>query len=1593
MTSSTSLLHTMSTPQNRGDLGFNGFPVSLFYLASVDTENITDPNVTIIFKNITKKNAVTKEKRLAELLKMLEEGKFDINDYFILVCWIQIYPRLAIDSLKPVRLLVHQIQATYLEKMGGKEFSKYLKSTIPVWLQSLYDDKAVSKSSYGILLQSFQDDKEKVERLWIIFHEQIINYCHALLVVESATSITDERSETVEEVNFKYERAMNAAIRMLKKVISTVDNGMLTLSDSSMTLILEILLLEKLWDHLESCSSSETLNTQLFGSMLVLIHATFARSESGVLSTFTQCLDDLKSIYKLVSKKFIKHIKLTANSPSAPIAYAPVIIPFWEALIALTSLTGVEPSVRKSLKLKKNFWQLGGSKSYTRLKGYLKLGSCHSSPLYYASLKTFFLSLSAAAIESDEDFSFLDFGSSKDASLVIEKILLPQFHAIRLPHVLRYKQEYLDFIQVVWGIFSEQIKDSDSTTKLSKKIFIHLLDGLSLFRVSPREASIQEQCLVRLGDFGNEYLSDMNGLSSALLDFLSADNELIEGYKFISSAPAVCSSFLAVLSFSRPEEGLDFVNSIIDKTDSMFELEQLSKCFKVLADAVRFSASYANVIAEWMPGVPSFVTEDFTMPPLSLLDALLEKNIALDCAELTSDFIIKYSQEAPLSLQKLLILIGKHNLPMDAPDAREFLVALSKKPNRLAEEDKVTLRYVGDREVLANLASSCSSDQLRLISALVEQNIPVEMSSEALEVLVLTAIDGIHREDYQRFLNLVSGDMVKMAIYQHIVESDARPNFEGLVLFLSQNPAHIPTELLKVEIEGALKMVDLSTLAIGNLLQQNSYLIEASGQSALKSSVIPIAEFLHALVQSFRNIPSDLVQYYGLAIEYVQDYGFLLNVDSDKIDYIVDLGVTLISAFSDLLQLDEIGVVKTFNEHSENQGLLELLSETVSGKGPFSAKQFYSARLLVRPLTTLFEQISLESFEALEVNYTRLVEHPLKLAIYLSSANKFISSSKLDRIKNYLFGELLGVKSSTQIMDSGIKWLALATNFVNVEPEDLSSSYTLMPGHKLGMLITQLSGWLESDIAYDSEFVSMRGLLAYFLSRLIPIAAHDLPDKTWELAVDLCLNNLSTAQIEQKRFDLKYFSMKLYVALAKHANAEILPLWEESKLSVLEELLDLMLNKEIEELNLAANNQLVILFNDQMERVLKHADIPKMLLADSVPKFFDLLMTSKFVNLQRLSVIFLQKHILETQQDFVVEYQLSKSNLGLKDFDDSAATLPSALVQTVTTFEANIEDSLDDEEYSKVVRYLWSWLLVFDHFTDTTFSIKADYINQIKADGAIERLLNTIFNCVSIADNAFLGKLVTAPLEKHVKAIPGNSLIQLYNIHDGCIGELFRFEMSFLLLHLYYLAFQHLGSYVQQWFNGIRDLQLKQQVEKFSVRFVSPILISKMMDDVSQVKNRLTEKDENLTIKVNTVTHEIKSVYVIDEQTMEMVVKIPETFPLSNVMVEGPVRLGVKDSQWKAWLLASQRVISLTNGSIIDCIELFNRNVNLHFSGFEECAICYSILHQDHSLPSKVCPTCLNKFHAACLYKWFKSSGSSTCPLCRSAFNFKTTRA
>lgn len=141
------------------------------------------------------------------------------------------------------------------------------------------------------------------------------------------------------------------------------------------------------------------------------------------------------------------------------------------------------------------------------------------------------------------------------------------------------------------------------------------------------------------------------------------------------------------------------------------------------------------------------------------------------------------------------------------------------------------------------------------------------------------------------------------------------------------------------------------------------------------------------------------------------------------------------------------------------------------------------------------------------------------------------------------------------------------------------------------------------------------------------------------------------------------------------------------------------------------------------------------------------------------------------------------------------------------------------------------------------------------------------------------------------------------------------------------------------------------------------------------------EKDENLEVQVNNYTKEIIVRYLLEEgEKNEMSIRLPPSYPLAEVEIQGISRIGVTQERWNKWILTTK--IACKNGTIVDALNLFAANVKAYFSNLNECAICYGVLAVDRTFVTKQCPNG-HWFHALCLYKvrtfqkfWLTSSGS-----------------
>jgi hypothetical protein len=222
-------------------------------------------------------------------------------------------------------------------------------------------------------------------------------------------------------------------------------------------------------------------------------------------------------------------------------------------------------------------------------------------------------------------------------------------------------------------------------------------------------------------------------------------------------------------------------------------------------------------------------------------------------------------------------------------------------------------------------------------------------------------------------------------------------------------------------------------------------------------------------------------------------------------------------------------------------------------------------------------------------------------------------------------------------------------------------------------------------------------------------------------------------------------------------------------------------------------------------------------------------------------------------------------------------------------------------------------------------------------------------------------------------------LDRMPDVEELCHEETGAEAMEILGGHLFLSAVHALPALARQWCNGL-DRGTAGRVERLTAGSVTPWLLAR---EVAAVQESSGEHEE-LAIRASMVAREITASYVKDEAVLEMVLRVPAAYPLRPVEVDGTKRLGVGEATWRKWLLGMRTLLDNRDGSLLDAVLLWKRNIDKVFEGVEECPICYTVIHiVNATLPRLACHTCRHKFHSACLYKWFQTANKSACPLCQ----------
>lgn len=160
-----------------------------------------DPNVQVVLKKLTKKDAVTKGKALLELAKLIEESEMDVVRA-VLPLWPRLFKNLYADVSHRVREYCQQAHKAFVMKLG-KLIAPCLKQLLPEWLGSQFDTYApaasVAKASLSIAFPS-----HKLKDVLAFCHDEIVDYLHRMLLVPMP--MPTDKSYTPEEYEARSER-------------------------------------------------------------------------------------------------------------------------------------------------------------------------------------------------------------------------------------------------------------------------------------------------------------------------------------------------------------------------------------------------------------------------------------------------------------------------------------------------------------------------------------------------------------------------------------------------------------------------------------------------------------------------------------------------------------------------------------------------------------------------------------------------------------------------------------------------------------------------------------------------------------------------------------------------------------------------------------------------------------------------------------------------------------------------------------------------------------------------------------------------------------------------------------------------------------------------------------------------------------------------------------------------------------------------------------------------------------------------------------------------------------------------------------------
>ncbi|KIW05610.1 uncharacterized protein PV09_03481 [Verruconis gallopava] len=1582
--------------------GFGASPSPLSYLNELpNLSSISDSNIVVAFKNLSKRDSITKTKALEDLQGQLIDRGGDIEDG-ILEAWTNVYPRTSIDTERRVRQLAHTLQG-HIAAKSGKRIAKRMPIVVGAWLAGLYDtDKAVAKAASESLSQVFAT-AEKRQALWRAYQDPLLDFCRDVFDKESPQTLSDERSVSPDEANAKYSRVVISSLGLLSNLMSELREEDFQKNDSR---YLKALQDKKLWE--QALSEDIGVRKSTHKMLRIVLESPLAKS----------CLD-LDTLSKIYLTKGMK-----SNQKGSADYYL-------EALIALTTAESTIWTER---------WR-DSKRPSSRLEEFVRRGSQGAALNYWRSLSKLFKALPRETLPSDP----------KSARDLIEALHSGVTHKDEPRHYI--SEGLATYVQVAI-VLSCVLADGDRVPFLADSIF-PIISQYILPKAENAKWDIPQTTaqslltdMVKNEGLTSMLLNEVTSLSAKLvreirLSLPEQAKEYSRSQDDLGKAGERFAAFIAALTppETMPERLENATASALDESLSVLIQRNgkpygaaivASAIIKQCRHLIDASDRLATTVEDFLD---KHIAMIFVSPSYKQLATLLSA-----CEDQEEVFVPAWTRclNAVLgdvsdrrfpALTELLACRKvfseselQHLGPTLVPEIIPMLDEICKSNRKwdailpLLRDSAITSKLLGD--LILRRITMCLIDAESDTSIALDGLRVVMKSCPRILKNFLTTDDG-----KQLLPNLL---LLSEELNERLSKEAKELIPELQTLFANEMTSGETSNAIIDVIQNGLNSAGSISVSIDTLVNYAKRLLDTNMVQSM-DSVLPNTGIWYESLQYFLRKPIDkshaMTSPLGGAVYLVResiDASTLTDIERDQNGLSVPLRMAMytVKLFSDtlrdartisaelfrlltltgLMANDHLSVYDPSNLWSSSQlDVLDDASEFVSSCQQILRKYHESnkSNLMVQTegysceayylalgdckIRNQNDEIARSSSTTLEEAESLLKRHRAQGNVFSILATLYgyqialSASSQVMRYCNELIADLTPLDSE-MLKEDGLSQFVIL-NTILTYYDDVGET---IAKPRLSRFISKSVAWLQDESIDDALVAEIYRMM----KQLLPLVSNLYGDY-WKIILDSIKSNLeliselpdpnAPALIPAIHASIQLFAIIRRIVSSEKCkeeederNDDIIEAWNEHENGIHAAIVNsLKVTRHVSD----DEHQPLMILNELLSREVSRILTSKLeCVEDLYPQLYS---TSPAV--QQAAYRLLHHYIPSKQEQISLDTVLEKTK----------ARLPYELLSLV--LQAPVASDFVEEDFERSVPlqlrgYLLSWLLIFDHFSNASHKVRNDYVDSMKEAGHLKDFLDFAFD--------FLGHSRGRPLEV--------TKFDVASYNSSAMADEPLKDTQWLITHLYYLCLTHFPSLSKTWWIECESRQKHISVETWTAKFISPLVISNALEAVvswstTQEMARNSEQPPPLVIRVNHRASELTASYPMDDegQSAMVVVSLPPTFPLHNAKVSSPSKaMAVEERRWNTWLINSEAIIAFSNNSIIDGLLAWRRNVFGALKGQTECAICYSVVGEDGRVPGKKCRTCKNSFHGICLFKWFKSSNGTSCPLCRERFNY-----